>query len=756
MNQLENKQYSFLELLEKVGIKIPIIQRDYAQGRVEAKNIREKFIQNLYNILKDEESINLDFVYGTVKDDYLIPLDGQQRLTTLFLLHYYLIDDKDDKRELLKKFTYETRVSSREFCTLLIEKNINKGTELISATIKNQTWFFSAWENDPTISAMLNTLDTTQDIFGDIKISDKKLKNITFSFLNLDDFKLTDELYIKMNARGKPLSQFENFKSHFIECIDYTDLENDKKVVIKAKLDNKWMDIFWNLEKQNLKSTRNEDERKTILKSVDDKYLNFFQNITAFFSKDFNKVDIFKFEYQKEFIKQIVITLDCLISYQDYLYLINEIRDDLNIFENLLKIPKDISYAERLKFYVLMMFFLNKGLPNDNQNIFKNWMRVNINIINNTSYDNINDFYNGIKFINNISKNIENLYKFISQNFTTDKISNQLKEEIIKADLIIKNNTIEEEFIEAEKHLYLDGEIKFLIDYAKVEQKFNLEKFKLYRQHFEKLWRVATEDKDNRTLLHRALLTFGKYLPKQKNSNKYTFGSFGKSLREKNENWRRIFKSKEFKQLIDKLNYINIKQELQEIINNFSFDCNNWKSYFINPNKDWTPISYANNYQIRIDNKKQIFLNNGYSSSGATGWGWSRVYEMYSIYLLQYLERELTDVKITPHASSDLKELYPHISITDLPIKEWNCRIDIFYDTKKECFMVEFFEKNNNLISKQIINILKANNFQKDNKTYNIKIYKNFEFNICKQKELIKFLKKLFAKFQEDSNHDPI
>ena len=38
---------------------------------------------------------------------------------------------------------------------------------------------------------------------------------ITFSFLELQRFGLGDELYIKMNSRGKPLSTFENFKAEF-------------------------------------------------------------------------------------------------------------------------------------------------------------------------------------------------------------------------------------------------------------------------------------------------------------------------------------------------------------------------------------------------------------------------------------------------------------------------------------------------------------------------------------------------------------
>ena len=38
---------------------------------------------------------------------------------------------------------------------------------------------------------------------------------ITFQLLKLDEFGLSDDLYIKMNARGKPLTNFETFKARF-------------------------------------------------------------------------------------------------------------------------------------------------------------------------------------------------------------------------------------------------------------------------------------------------------------------------------------------------------------------------------------------------------------------------------------------------------------------------------------------------------------------------------------------------------------
>ena len=146
-NNISGKRLTFFQLISKYHISIPIIQRDYAQGRPSQIEVRKPFLKALYDYL-DENKPNrdLDFVYGNQlrsDDDKLkfILLDGQQRLTTLFLLHWYLAtkEGKTEVNELKKvmidstnssnlksKFSYETRTSSREFCdALLINDNID-------------------------------------------------------------------------------------------------------------------------------------------------------------------------------------------------------------------------------------------------------------------------------------------------------------------------------------------------------------------------------------------------------------------------------------------------------------------------------------------------------------------------------------------------------------------------------------------------------------------------------------------------------
>jgi uncharacterized protein with ParB-like and HNH nuclease domain len=87
---MSTKPSTIKDILSENSIKIPKIQRDYAQGRcpsLEIKRIRDSFLSALYDsLVKENKPIILDFIYGDIKDGSLTPLDGQQRLTTLYLL----------------------------------------------------------------------------------------------------------------------------------------------------------------------------------------------------------------------------------------------------------------------------------------------------------------------------------------------------------------------------------------------------------------------------------------------------------------------------------------------------------------------------------------------------------------------------------------------------------------------------------------------------------------------------------------------
>ena len=62
------KKYSFNDLLKQGKLRIPKIQRDYAQGRQSQKvnEIRKVFVHTLLLVVKGKRSATeLDFVYGS-------------------------------------------------------------------------------------------------------------------------------------------------------------------------------------------------------------------------------------------------------------------------------------------------------------------------------------------------------------------------------------------------------------------------------------------------------------------------------------------------------------------------------------------------------------------------------------------------------------------------------------------------------------------------------------------------------------------
>ena len=70
-----------------VKLRVPRIQRSYAQGRESELDIREKFLGDIFSSLNSGTSLEMSFVYGSFGSGVFDVLDGQQRLTTLFLVH---------------------------------------------------------------------------------------------------------------------------------------------------------------------------------------------------------------------------------------------------------------------------------------------------------------------------------------------------------------------------------------------------------------------------------------------------------------------------------------------------------------------------------------------------------------------------------------------------------------------------------------------------------------------------------------------
>ncbi len=553
MTTNEGKEQSFWDLYTDNIITIPQIQRDYIQGRnnERIKLNRINFIKTLVEHLINGEKIILNFVYGYHIENHFIPIDGQQRLTTLFLLYFYVLLSAKQKEKLRinekLNFSYETRYTTDRFFNNLFDncKDLSI-VDNIKEQIKKANWYNYSWNNDPSIISCLEVLNDIQESFKLYKkIEWEELSNkltgincpIKFMLLEIDKNKLgkPNQLYIKMNSRGKQLTDFENFKASLYEYIDNNkdSASSELKDKIKKEIDGNWYKLIWDLNEDKELSEKYTDiyfrdllhalfvNRLCVstsndkLKDIKEWLLPNKKGAKNIFLENYTEtLDLDKF---KDYLKDIFNTL------QLFCFLNNKDKSSYDsIKKKLMSYVNDDSYKNPLTGYkerVLLMSitkFSNEFQDSSyNPYAFKQWLRIITNLTSNTEIDDpdtyskvcisINSFANDNTI--NISKNPKSINKLSGFSYS------QITEEIFKLSVLNKNSSWENAIFNAEAFSYFNSEILFSFPLADIHSldTINLTTLESYKKIWSKIEKVMLFAKENDVLFHRLLLIYGDY-----------------------------------------------------------------------------------------------------------------------------------------------------------------------------------------------------------------------------------------------------
>ncbi|SFI99768.1 Protein of unknown function DUF262 [Olleya namhaensis] len=711
-------------ILNQFGIEVPPIQRDFAQGREteHATKVRKGFLDSICKALDKNDPLSLDFVYGKVyglkneeenrknknaiqslvnsvrdyaltvdltlkdivvedksseKSDivYLIPLDGQQRLTTLFLMHWYIAKRIENLEGLniLSRFRYKTRRSSTSFLKLLTDADMSLKFELdeqIEKDLKKKKLyneitdlehFSSSWLNDPTVKAMLIMI---QDIHIRLQSHTKELLkiywvNITdnqllwFDFLDLRDFNLSDELYVKMNARGKQLSQFENFKAWLFDLIKEKELiENLVWAPYSKKFDVVWNDVFWNQKAKDVFD-------------IDKAYFNYFKIL--FLYDNLKTATISGTNFDKE--EKEFTVLDTVINnkFFDWEYLCTDIFEDniesyfqvLNYCEGFGikdkgKYLKDFfqfqfsvksvnpGWPDLIKNFITLSFISikEKSLKDYSEDDFihlEEYHRILFNLFDNTIIDNPSLYKNAVKEIDQLNADFKSLEYNISDwvegfEYTTKSVftKEQFLEEILKYRLFADEGW-KKIILEAEDVSYFKRQLNFWfyragISLAKNDFDNNLlydsNKKGIFKKTTEKINNLFDENGISRNqdfserIFERALLSKSDYLLEEK-SNKCFGRNTGRDV-----SWKRLFfrdrNSKNTNRaLLDvfELDFSNVKESFELYINNniSGNSIDNWRMAFVS-NKDLFDYLGNNKYLRNISNHGWVLIKDTYKT----------------------------------------------------------------------------------------------------------------------------------------------
>lgn len=272
MSNLNNnaflKDENILTLLSLNNLIVPEIQREYVWGN--NPDVLKKFLQDIKrsaNICGNcgfahgDRNNNIGFLYsykppyvelesGRFLDEFLI--DGQQRITTLFLLLLSRAVKEQCMDEFLAIcraegnghttcFSYKVRNLTQAFLDRLVLHIQEDGTEHALDFISSMnypSWLLSDFKNDPSVESMLKALQVILEIFDDTSSHyfDYILRSIHFWHFKTEATSQGEDLYITMNSRGEQLTRNEMKKA---------DLLPQEHLMEWGPKWESWQTLFW-------------------------------------------------------------------------------------------------------------------------------------------------------------------------------------------------------------------------------------------------------------------------------------------------------------------------------------------------------------------------------------------------------------------------------------------------------------------------------------------------------------------------------
>ena len=217
---------------------VPSYQRHYVWDSDNVNDLLNDFIDNYKEHSNEEYFLGSYIIQNKVGDNDL--LDGQQRITTLFLLFAFLRDyekSSDDIKTACKELIFQEgnkvkKIAPRVRLNYEIRGNVK---EFVDTYIKDDGSITNKWETiekmannrneNTSIQRMCNALCCYRDFFAEHSEIDLDafvmfiLNNVVMIYISADSLEDVFRLFSVMNDRGQKLSNADILKSSNLEKI---------------------------------------------------------------------------------------------------------------------------------------------------------------------------------------------------------------------------------------------------------------------------------------------------------------------------------------------------------------------------------------------------------------------------------------------------------------------------------------------------------------------------------------------------------
>lgn len=595
-----------------------------------------------------------------------------------------------------------------------------------------------SWRQDPTIQSMLTMLDAIHEQFKDSegyfsKLTDLDQPVITFLFLNLDDFKLTDDLYIKMNSRGKSLTEFENFKAQlekkmqtFTEDwgayqLSFSSQEVSGAEYFAHKIDTDWANLFWfcwgkgsAFDRYLMTFIQLSLANYTLLRDSrydQDLYRKLFVQGSQVNTLSFIEHDQLGAISQPWAI-DLMRRLDLLLAEQSagtdelatYLNS-NPYYDEKAVFKKIG--ANESSLIEKLRFHALYTALIQ---GKKDQELLA-WMRVIFNLTENSVVEGGEEYHRALCSIDALAKEKTPILTLLTRGTTITGFSGaQLLEERIKAHLLLRSSVWKASILELEQHAFFKGQIGFALRFSGVVNYFELHKqlawsdaedfqylkrFKRYAAAATAVFHVIAKDSAALDYLwERAVLSKGNYLTAG-SANRYNLLSTRttKNNVNRDHSWHRLLRlglegAHDFKKWQERQGYV------QEVWDDPDFDPENLEkslgkiAYKVvpEPSMAWQHMLIHAPQLFKLCSQGFVMLNSNETillHESQRNHYHSELYTRFLEIELQRLKVDIYPFSVMHYVEVRSANEYALLQMSDYVLQEQSFNLDIYYSDER-------------------------------------------------------------------------
>ena len=558
---------------------------------------------------------------------------------------------------------------------------------------------------------------STSGLFN--RLVDDERPAITFELLPLEHFGLTDDLYIKMNARGKPLTSFETFKARFEELLTglfpterrkLGDAEVSIAEFFERQIDTQWTDFFW---AHKSPQTNTFDELVMNLLSalarvsLDPTSPGFSQDTMLLRNRQLSGTFPLFHEHgwlTRDFASNLIHLLESWSHGCGKLVPVLPSRryfDEAAFFQKAIREPATLDYTQLVQFAAFVLY-LRHHEGNVSPASLNEWMRVVRNLATNTEIERPEEYGRSLAGLRKLLPYSAEILERLSDT-DVGQIGfspQQVREEALKARLILADNAWRDRIDRAEEHGYFSGQIEFLLDFcgvlaqaekmpAKWDGTVHAKLHTAFDGYFTKAQisfassgLAPTKPTAGTHLWKRALLTVGDYLSSSGSNH-----SFLTDPQRNWDSWKRFLRggtsgTRQFLKILwDRIDAnADIEPQLEQIIASAT-SLEPWRAAIIRHPK---VISYCGEQEMRrVGNDEEIYLLRKKQMSGYHA-------ELFSYVLNLELadagaNHNLSPLRLQTYESVYMSELEPHVLLVFDRSKR---RVNFFVESAKGQFRI--------------------------------------------------------------------